>query len=151
MARDISSLREDSKEDETSNILTTNTAPNSKTKANLERNKSIKNIAMSQREQLRINKIRKREHQSLNKKAHAFGKSLVDNKHWSQAAALRLDNHNDIRDLNVLVNDLDSCHKSKMGDIRNRVKQMENTQRGGRKTRKNKRGRRRQKTRKRHR
>ena len=148
MARDLSVIREDSKEDETSNIVSNNTAPSSKKKASLERKKKKLDTAMNKRQQERIKENRKREKRSLNSKAKAFGKSLFDKKNWSQAAALRMDTHNTIADLNVLITDLDSCHKSKMGALVNRVKQIVNTPTGGSKTRKNKRNRRRQKTRK---
>jgi len=151
MARDLSAIREHSIEDGTSNIVSNTTAPSSKKKVSLERKKKIKEIAMDKRQRERINENRKRERRSLNSKAKAYGKSLFDKNNWSQAAALRMDTHNDIADLNMLVKDLDSCHKSKMGALVSRIKQMDNTSKGGRKTRKNKRGRRRQKTRKMHR
>jgi len=159
MARELSVIREDSKENEALNTVSLKKSPNS---VAFDRKKKVLDQKMAKRNTIRVdNAAADKQHQQkkdIRKRSYNYGKNHYDKTNWSQGAALRRDNHNDIHDLQKIAKEIKLCHETTLGSLYNKVLEMDYREQDraqgivqGGKSRKNKRNtRRKQNTRKTH-
>jgi hypothetical protein len=167
MARELSVIREDSKENEALNTVSLKKSPNGVAKKSpnsvaFDRKKKVIDQKMAKRNTIRVDKVAAdKQHQQkkdIRKRSYNYGKNHYDKTNWSQGAALRRDNHNDIHDLQKIAKEIKLCHETTLGSLYNKVLEMDYREQDraqgivqGGKSRKNKRNtRRKQNTRKTH-
>ena len=134
MARELSVIREDSKENNASNTVSVNKSPNGVAKKSpnsvaFERKKKVLDQKMAKRNTIRVDKVAAdKQHQQkkdIRKRSYNYGKNHYDKTNWSQGAALRRDNHNDIHDLQKIAKEIKLCHETTLGSLYNKVRQMD--------------------------